>query len=294
MTSLINFQSVFHALPNAYMVVDPDLNILDANRACLNNVAMTRDEVVGQSLANFFRQRATVASMTRLWESYDEALATKAQVVLPLLHYATERPDGDLKPADDRYWTITHVPVLDVDGTVTCIVSHAVEIGGNQTTELKDAPHTASDSTSTGMSNFGANPGWLPPHRETNGRLAAASPNLRVLLVEDNEDLKETTAALIEALGHRVVAVDNAERALDLLGTESFDVLFTDLSLPKTTGAELAREALQRYPTMRVIITSGYGRAMANARNLDAVFLPKPYQLMDIQVALDGTNQLNV
>lgn len=293
MDSSIDFRSVFHALPNAYLVVDANLKILDANPACLRNVDMKKEEVVGRSLVDLLEQKTAGAHADKLRESYDEVLARKTQVILPLFHYTTERETADGAVKHDRYWNMTHVPILEQDGSVSLIITHAIEIHGEQLPLIETPMAIAARNSGAITGQRSATPSWPKAIKPVAGLLSTSSQSLRVLLVEDNEDLKDTTAAMIEALGHQVVALDNAERALDLLATESFDVLFTDLALPKTTGAELAREALHHFPSMRVIISSGYGRAMANAKNLDAVFLPKPYQLLDIQIALDGTTAQN-
>ncbi|MBC7502278.1 MAG: response regulator [Herminiimonas sp.] len=293
MDSSINFHSVFRALPSAYLVVDPDLFIRDANDACLRNFSITKDAMMGRRLFELFLQGDDDTSAAKLQASYDEVLTKKAAVTLALLMQANSGSLDDGQASKEWYWSVTHVPVFDSTGSVVWIVT--------QTEAIEGASPESSDGILTSMSGGffpasqvrSAPSAWPRPSHDAAVSPVTQNPCLNVLLVEDNEDLKETTASVIEALGHRVVAVDNAERALELLGTESFDVLFTDLSLPKTTGAELAREALNRYPTMRVIITSGYGRAMANARNLDAVFLPKPYQLVDVQNALDGTTAPN-
>lgn len=293
MDSSINFHSVFQSLPSAYLVVDPDLFIRDANDACLRNFSIQKEAMIGRRVVELFVQADDDTSAAKLKASYDDVLTNNAAVTLALqMQVHNGSLDGEQTP-NERYWSVTHVPVFDSTGNVIWIVT--------QTEAIEGASPESSDGILTSMSDgfFPASPvrsapsTWPKPSLDAAVSPVAQNPCLNVLLVEDNEDLKETTASVIEALGHRVVAVDNAERALELLGTESFDVLFTDLSLPKTTGAELAREALNRYPTMRVIITSGYGRAMANARNLDAVFLPKPYQLVDIQNALDGTTAPN-
>ena len=113
-----------------------------------------------------------------------------------------------------------------------------------------------------------------------------ASTGMRILMVEDNEELRTINVDQLELLGHQVTSTADAEQALRHLETSTFDLLFTDLTLPKMTGAELARLVLQQHHPMRVVITSGYGRAMANAQSLDALFLPKPYRFADLKEVL--------
>ncbi len=78
------------------------------------------------------------------------------------------------------------------------------------------------------------------------------------LYVEDDEDIREGVASVMEA-GHReIVAVPHAEAALALGDTARFDVLVTDISLPGMSGVELARVWLERDPTRHVLLFSGY------------------------------------
>ncbi len=86
------------------------------------------------------------------------------------------------------------------------------------------------------------------PMRET-GAPDIAGPdadevgNLSVLIVDDEADVAASLAEMMEALGHRVVVLDGAEKAPDRVRAEPFDIVFTDLRMPGMNGAEL-REAL--------------------------------------------------
>jgi PAS domain S-box-containing protein len=111
---------------------------------------------------------------------------------------------------------------------------------------------------------------------------------LRVLLVEDDEDIRTSAHELLGILGHDVLAVSSAEEARTALSAGSYDVLFTDVSLPGMSGVELAREAVRRRPGLRVIVASGYGNAADGLdKELNAVVLPKPYALPQIERALE-------
>ncbi|MBM7117909.1 PAS domain S-box protein [Archangium primigenium] len=112
---------------------------------------------------------------------------------------------------------------------------------------------------------------------------------LRVLLVEDDEDIRMSALELMDLLGHEVVALPDAESAIRDLPGQRFDVLFTDVTLPGKSGVELAREVRQRYPEMKIIIASGHGRAVLSAEDArmpNLWVLPKPYALPQIQEVL--------
>lgn len=107
---------------------------------------------------------------------------------------------------------------------------------------------------------------------------------LRILVVEDNEDALQMLCELLEALGHLPHGVSSAEDAISALDNKVFDVLLTDVGLPGKSGVELAREAREACPSLRIVFSSGYG-AVGGEDRLAALSLPKPYtmeRLMDV------------
>ncbi|MFT3766347.1 MAG: response regulator [Minicystis sp.] len=72
----------------------------------------------------------------------------------------------------------------------------------------------------------------------------ASRPTLtqpRVLVVDDDPDIRDVVSAMLEAVGLLVITVESAEAALDRIGGESFDLIVLDWNLPKMTGLELCR-----------------------------------------------------
>ena len=109
-----------------------------------------------------------------------------------------------------------------------------------------------------------------------NGQLHSAQEvrSSRVLFVEDNEDARETTAALLRALGYDVATAINGDVALRDAQERPPDVVVTDLSMPEMTGYELAIE-IRRSPLLRdisVIALSGYGDDMDKVATAAAGF----------------------
>jgi CheY-like chemotaxis protein len=80
-----------------------------------------------------------------------------------------------------------------------------------------------------------------------------------VLVVEDDEKVRENTTAMLAELGYRVLEAGDSEAALALL-REHADValMFTDIGLPGRNGRELAAEARRLRPALRVLFTTGY------------------------------------
>lgn len=118
--------------------------------------------------------------------------------------------------------------------------------------------------------------------------------SLRVLVVEDNQDSLQMVCELVGMLGHTVSGVPDGEQAWELVRNQEFDVLFTDVSLPGMSGIELARKVVagtgaggSAGKPMRIIFSTGYGKESLDHLEFAATFLRKPYDLMDLQAALD-------
>jgi CheY-like chemotaxis protein len=119
-------------------------------------------------------------------------------------------------------------------------------------------------------------PGDLPRGRE------------KVLLVDDNPEMRTIAAHHLRSLGYHVRMVDGAGAALSMLrGGEHFDLLFTDLVMPGVmTGEELAAEAKTLQPDLAVLLTTGYGGARNGAGAVDndppGTLLRKPYRRLEL------------
>jgi PAS domain S-box-containing protein len=113
----------------------------------------------------------------------------------------------------------------------------------------------------------------------------------RVLLVEDEVVLRMSTTDMLEQLGCFVAGVGSGEQALELLARGgSFDLLLTDLGLPGISGEELAARVRGQFPTLPVVIASGYGRSGIQGEGLQ--FISKPYSVVDLQQALDHAGRM--
>lgn len=78
------------------------------------------------------------------------------------------------------------------------------------------------------------------------------------LYVEDDEDIREGVASVMEAAHREIVSLPHAEAALALEDCARFDVLITDVSLPGMSGTDLAKHWLRHDPQRHVLLFSGY------------------------------------
>ena len=108
-----------------------------------------------------------------------------------------------------------------------------------------------------------------------------AGSGLRLLVVDDQEDVADTMAVWIEGLGHTVATAYDGAAALALARREHFDVIIADIGMPGLSGYELAEE-VRRDPGLkhlRLVALTGYGRDEDQARVMSAGFdlhLTKP------------------
>jgi PAS domain S-box-containing protein len=90
----------------------------------------------------------------------------------------------------------------------------------------------------------------------------------RILLVDDEDALARVGARMLERLGYRVTAVTEAESALQTFRSKPglFDLVVTDLTMPRMTGIELARELKNLQPGVPIILCSGFSTIASRER----------------------------
>jgi two-component system, NtrC family, sensor kinase len=124
----------------------------------------------------------------------------------------------------------------------------------------------------------------LPKELET----AAQIPNFttaRVLLAEDNEEVAEVTAGMLEGLGYKVMRAASGSEALDQIEKDAdIDLVITDIVMPgETNGIDLARVIRERHPGLPVLLTTGYSAAAREANQDGFPILAKPYTTATLQ-----------
>jgi two-component system, cell cycle sensor histidine kinase and response regulator CckA len=119
---------------------------------------------------------------------------------------------------------------------------------------------------------------------------AAAPPGTgeTILVVEDNPAMRRVTIRQLRELGYRILECERAAEALDVLQRERVDLLFTDIVMPGgLDGLELAHLAHERWPTLKIVLTSGFPQARVDAGELGNLrLLSKPYHREELAAAL--------
>jgi CheY-like chemotaxis protein len=120
----------------------------------------------------------------------------------------------------------------------------------------------------------------------TSSAAQTATKRLKILIVEDHTPTRMAMSRLIRQAGADVTTARDGEEALGYLLTQHFDVLLTDLRMPKMDGFELLQHCQtlpQSHRPVRVIAISGEYEASA-LHGQPVHFLPKPF---DLNVLLD-------
>ena len=107
----------------------------------------------------------------------------------------------------------------------------------------------------------------------------------KILLAEDDNDMRRFLARALTKAGYEVVSFDNGKAAYDRLREEPFELLLTDIVMPEMDGIELARKATELDPELKVMFITGFAAVALNPENnapKNAKVLSKPFHLKDL------------
>lgn len=109
----------------------------------------------------------------------------------------------------------------------------------------------------------------------------------RVLLIDDQPDVRESVSDMLKALGHNVSVAADGRTALQLVQNGTFDVVLTDLRMPGMDGLDLAKRLRALRPDVPVVLLTGWGTFFENSEpEAIAVVLPKPPTLHSLSEAI--------
>ena len=107
----------------------------------------------------------------------------------------------------------------------------------------------------------------------------------RILLAEDDEDMRRFLVRALAKAGYDVVSFGNGLEAYERLKEEPFTLLLTDIVMPEMDGIELARRATELDPDLKVMFITGFAAVALNPDSeapKDASVLSKPFHLKDL------------
>ncbi|MEJ2040591.1 MAG: response regulator [Desulfosarcinaceae bacterium] len=113
-----------------------------------------------------------------------------------------------------------------------------------------------------------------------------SSHEASILVVEDETIARNNLVHILQKQGHRVTPADSGAKALDLLSTQVFDLVLTDLKMEKVDGMAVLAESRRRHPLTEVIIITGYATVDSAVSALKAGayhYIAKPFKIEAIR-----------
>lgn len=115
---------------------------------------------------------------------------------------------------------------------------------------------------------------------------------MKILLAEDDDDLRRFLVKALEKAGHRVTPFAEGASAFEEIKQAAFDLLLTDIVMPEMDGIELARRAAELDPALKIMFITGFAAVALNPDSnapKDAKVLSKPFHLRDL---VDEVNRM--
>ncbi len=120
----IDYQAIFDAIPTPVMIMDRELTIIDMNAAYLDVVGRGRDKLVGRNVFEAFPGSGEALRIMR--DSIQRVVRTGEVDVLPVLFYPI--PSADETASEERFWSVSHMPIRDRDGSVVSILQNTQDV----------------------------------------------------------------------------------------------------------------------------------------------------------------------
>ena len=116
-------------------------------------------------------------------------------------------------------------------------------------------------------------------------------PQFSILVVDDNENIREVLAAILSGSGYRCESAKNGLDAMERVRQSRFDAVVTDLEMPEMDGIALTREIRQQFPSLPVMVVTGHSDEEHRESAFRAgakEFLSKPFDISDLIKKLHG------
>ncbi|MEP0519016.1 MAG: response regulator [Hyphomicrobiales bacterium] len=114
----------------------------------------------------------------------------------------------------------------------------------------------------------------------------------KILLTEDDIAVRTFVSRALQLDGHDIVMAEDGEEALNVLTEDEgrFDLLLTDVKMPIMDGIALTHHASKNWPTLPILIMTGYADQRERAKGLEEIIkdvVTKPFSLADIRTAVN-------
>jgi DNA-binding NtrC family response regulator len=112
----------------------------------------------------------------------------------------------------------------------------------------------------------------------------------KILVVDDEEALRTVLASELEGEGYQVTTAEDGQEAINILGSNSFDLILLDIKMPNVDGFEVLKFAKGRQPGTKIIMLTGFAdlKNAIESKKLGAEdFVSKPYDLVDLLTTVE-------
>jgi signal transduction histidine kinase/ActR/RegA family two-component response regulator len=118
---------------------------------------------------------------------------------------------------------------------------------------------------------------------------AKPAKRARILIFDDDDDVRAVAQTMVEEIGYDVVAVANGEEALEAIETEPFALLITDVAMPGMNGVDLGKRVREVVPELPILFASGYADLQTFGADLDVEnLLKKPFRIADLAARISA------
>src|SRR5215475_11943275 len=145
---------------------------------------------------------------------------------------------------------------------------------------------TVSSRSTAATSTSGARQAWARPSPLP---YLPAMPDTRVLIVDDERSMRELLAIMLKQAGHEVTVAEGGEQAVEIIKSESFDLVITDLRMRKVDGIAVLRAAKEHSPSTVVLVVTAFAstETAIEAMKLGAYdYVTKPFKLDEIKLTI--------
>ena len=120
--------------------------------------------------------------------------------------------------------------------------------------------------------------------------MAQSEQNAKILLAEDDNDMRRFLVKALQNAGFEVISYDNGLSAYQRLREEPFQLLLTDIVMPEMDGIELARRAAELDPDIKIMFITGFAAVALHPDSRapkEAKVLSKPFHLRELVAEVD-------
>ncbi len=240
----VDLAALFDGMPTAYLVMTPDLVIVEANAAYLANVGRTREQLIGRPVFEAFPPTADALDehgVPRVQGSLERARDTGRPDTMPIQRYDIQDPDGP--GMVERFWSLISAPILDADGRVVLVVQRNEDI--TDVVRERDRGRVAQEQGEA----------WRRRVEQVETDLYARAQELAIAVRS-----KEVASARLAGLAQVALELTGAETVQDLVQV----VVSAGLPVVSATGGSIAVRTAGS-DVLEVTVTESLGAASQRA-----------------------------